>query len=216
MLNNRFLRLVAALSVAGVVASQIPAGSGVAFADQYETPVGGGSTSDVLVASGVALAAYGIVSTSGASGSGPLLTGGALGRPIGDLGGFAGGQFTTLQSLVEKAGLQEFLRSSGPYTLLAPSNSAFDGLPATTLADLLNPANKELLANLLKKHVIKGRYTINDLSKLPDGTPLETIDGGTVVVTNSGGLKIDGVPVTGQDIAASNGWIHPLQGVIKS
>lgn len=216
MMKNRFVRLAAALAVAGVVAAQIPAGSGVAFADNYEPPVGAGSASDVLVTSGVALAAYGIISTSvGSGGSGPLLAGPALGQPIGDLGGFSGGQFTTLQNLIDKAGLREFLRSSGPYTFLAPNNSAIDELPASTVADLLNPANKEQLANLLRKHVIKGRYTINDLKQLPDGTPLETVDGRTVVVTNTGGLKIDGVPVTGQDIAANNGWIHPMQGVLK-
>ncbi len=215
MLKNRVLRLAAALVVAGVVAGQIPSGTGVAFADNYEVPVGGGSSSEILVASGAALAAYGIISASAGAGSGPLVSGGALGQPIGNLGGISGGQFSTLQNLIDKAGLREFLQASGPYTMLAPVNSAIDELPASTLADLLNPSNKSQLAELLKQHVVQGRYTINALKQLPDGTPLETVDGRTVVITNTGGLKIDGIPVTGQDIAANNGWIHPLQGVLK-
>jgi hypothetical protein len=216
MMKKRFLRLAVALSVATVVAGQIPTGAGIAFADGYEPPISGGSTSEVLVVSGVALAAYGVISASGSlSGSGGLTSGGSLGRPIGELGGFSGGTFSSLQNLIDKAGLRDALRTGGPYTILAPTNAAIDALPADVVADLLSPANRTQLANLLKLHVLKGRYTINDLRQLPDGTPLETIDGRTVVVSNKDGLKVDGVPVTGQDISATNGWIHPLQGVLK-
>jgi uncharacterized surface protein with fasciclin (FAS1) repeats len=217
MMKKRFLRLAVALSVATVVAGQIPTGAGIAFADGYEPPISGGSSSEVLVIGGAALAAYGIISTTagGSGGGGPLISGGSLGRPIGDLGGFSNGQFSALQNLIDKAGLREALRTGGPYTILAPTNEAIGELAADVVADLLNPVNKEQLANLLQRHVLKGRYTINDLRKLPDGTPLETIDGRTVVVSNKDGLKIDGVPVTGQDISATNGWLHPLQGVLK-
>ena len=79
---------------------------------------------------------------------------------------------------------------------------------------LTNPANREKLIQILKFHIVVGRYTIADLKKMADGTALNTLGGETVVITNAGGLKINGVPVTEDDIPASNGWIHPIQSAL--
>jgi len=213
MLKSKFLRLATALSIAGIVAGQIPLGNaGVAFADAYEPPVRGSSTSDIVVAGGVVLVAYGALSASSESGS--IFAGKVMGRPIGTIGAIRSADFSTVQSLIDAADLKAVLSDSNAYTFFAPTNSALNQLSADAIADLLKPANKAELAKLLRGHIVSGRYTIADLRKMADNTPLPTLDGSTVVVTNAGGLKVNGIPVTSEDVAATNGWIHPLQGVI--
>ena len=71
---------------------------------------------------------------------------------------------TTLVTAVKAAGLVATLQSDGPFTVFGPDNSAFAKLPSGTVATLLKPENKELLAGILTYHVVSGRFTSNNLT----------------------------------------------------
>src|SRR6202008_799940 len=90
---------------------------------------------------------------------------------------------TTLVAAVKAAGLVETLKSKGPFTVFAPTNSAFAKLPAGTVDTLLRPENKAMLANILTYHVVAGRFDSNAIAKnLKAGNGkegLETLNAGT-------------------------------------
>ena len=73
--------------------------------------------------------------------------------------------FTTLVAAVKAAGLVETLSSSGPFTVFAPLNSAFDKLPEGTVAGLLKPESKDVLTALLTYHVVSGEFKAADVLK---------------------------------------------------
>lgn len=122
------------------------------------------------------------------------------------------GQFTTLVAAINAAGLTETLNGAGPFTVFAPSDAAFAKLPAGTVERLLMPENKSKLAALLSYHVVPGRVASADLSGVT-ATPA-TVQGGTLAVDTSGGVKIGGATVTTPDIIASNGVIHVIDTVL--
>ncbi|MFZ4382342.1 MAG: fasciclin domain-containing protein, partial [Sandarakinorhabdus sp.] len=66
---------------------------------------------------------------------------------------------TTLVAAVKAAGLVDTLKSTGPFTVFAPTNAAFAKLPAGTVENLLKPENKATLASILTYHVIAGKFT---------------------------------------------------------
>src|SRR5262249_8667638 len=72
---------------------------------------------------------------------------------------------TTLVAAVKAAGLVETLQGSGPFTVFAPTNAAFEKLPAGTVDTLLKPENKATLARVLTYHVVPGRMSSVDLRK---------------------------------------------------
>src|SRR5712675_78151 len=72
---------------------------------------------------------------------------------------------TTLVAAVKAAGLVQTLKSKGPFTVFAPTNAAFDKLPAGTVDTLLKPENKEMLTKVLTYHVVAGRMSAMDLKK---------------------------------------------------
>lgn len=119
---------------------------------------------------------------------------------------------STLQAAIQQAGLTETLRGEGPYTILAPTNAAFRDLPAGTLSELLQPENKEQLANLLKHHVIEGEVTAEDIAEKQFVT---TITGERLrVVSDDGKTMIGDAEVTGIDMPASNGLVHTIDTVL--
>src|ERR1044072_8718898 len=75
-------------------------------------------------------------------------------------------EFSTLAKAITASGLVDAFKSKGPYTVLAPTNNAFNKLPKETMIDLMKPENKENLANLLKYHVIEGKIMSEEVSKL--------------------------------------------------
>src|SRR3954465_13173154 len=91
---------------------------------------------------------------------------------------------TTLVAAVKAAGLVETLSGRGPFTVFAPTNAAFDKLPAGTVETLLKPENKAMLTKILTYHVVAGRYDAKKLMKLIEqggGTAsLKTVSGGTL------------------------------------
>src|SRR5476651_1602201 len=93
---------------------------------------------------------------------------------------------TTLVAAVKAAGLVETLSSAGPFTVFAPTNEAFNKLPAGTVDNLVKPENKATLTKVLTYHVVAGRLSAQDLmKKIKDGkgtAELTTVEGGKLFV----------------------------------
>jgi len=122
------------------------------------------------------------------------------------------GSFNTLVAAVQAAGLEDTLRSDGPFTVFAPTDAAFAKLPAGTVESLLLPENKDKLASILTYHVLSGKVASADIAgKVLD---VKTVQGSTVAVNATNGVKVDGANVVTADIATSNGVIHVIDSVI--
>ncbi|MRT16136.1 fasciclin domain-containing protein [Vitellibacter sp. q18] len=118
---------------------------------------------------------------------------------------------TTLVAAVQAAELENALVNAGPLMVFAPTNAAFDALPAGTVDDLLKPENKAKLAYILKHHVTPGNYSKDFLKKFKklgqasnENVAVE-VDGDDVFV---GGAKIIA------SIPAGNGIVHVVDKVI--
>ena len=122
------------------------------------------------------------------------------------------GSFTTLVAAVQAAGLVDVLKGDGPFTVFAPTDEAFEALPAGTVETLLKPENKEQLVNILTYHVLSGKVVSGDIS----GKSLEVtmVNGATAKIDASNGVKIAGANVVTADVEASNGVIHVIDAVL--
>ncbi len=131
---------------------------------------------------------------------------------------------TTLVAAVKAAGLVETLQSAGPFTVFAPTNSAFAMLPKGTVDNLLMAENKPALTNVLTYHVVAGRLSSSDLAKLIKAgngkAELKTVAGGKLWLMMKGkriAIKDEkgGVAyVTIKDVNQSNGVIHVIDKVL--
>lgn len=122
------------------------------------------------------------------------------------------GQFKTLTSAINAAGLAGTLKGPGPFTVFAPTDEAFRKLPAGTVENLLKPENKDQLVAILTYHVVPGKVMASDVVKLKEAT---TANGKTLAVkTSGGGVMINDAKVTATDIAATNGVIHVIDSVV--
>src|ERR1700761_4325475 len=123
----------------------------------------------------------------------------------------ANGSFHTLGKALEAAELTNVLKGTGPYTVFARTDAAFDKLPKDTLANWLKPENKAELISVLKYHVLPGRASAVDVEKL---TTPKMMQGQTATITKEGDkLRIGGATITKMDIASSNGIIHAIDTV---
>ncbi|RPD48328.1 fasciclin domain-containing protein [Hymenobacter sediminis] len=128
-------------------------------------------------------------------------------------------EHTTLMKAVKAAGLEEAARGTTKYTVFAPNNAAFDKLPAGKLNELLRPANKRQLVQLIGYHVVPGSYLAANLT---DGLQLQTVQGETLTVVrqpNSITLKDSKgtvATIINDDIVAENGIIHSIDTVLMS
>ena len=130
---------------------------------------------------------------------------------------------TTLVAAVQAAGLVETLSGPGPFTVFAPTNAAFDRLPAGTVETLVMPANRATLTRILTYHVVAGRLSAADLLQriqAGGGTArLTTVQGGVLTASSMGGRIMltdaaGGVShVTIGDVYQSNGVIHVTDAV---
>jgi uncharacterized surface protein with fasciclin (FAS1) repeats len=122
----------------------------------------------------------------------------------------AAGQFKTLASLLQKAGLIGTLEGKGPYTVFAPTDAAFAKVPKATLASLAK--NKAKLRAVLLYHVVKGKVTAAQAMKLRSA---RTLEGKPVSIRVSGGkVIVDGATVVKANVLASNGVIHVINKVL--
>jgi uncharacterized surface protein with fasciclin (FAS1) repeats len=124
---------------------------------------------------------------------------------------------TTLVAAVKAAGLVDTLEGKGPFTVFAPTNSAFGKLPAGTVDTLVKPENKATLTKILTYHVVAGKY---DASDLTDGKMLKTVEGEELTVKRDGGkiwiidAKGDQSMVSISNVHQSNGVIHVVDTVL--
>jgi len=118
---------------------------------------------------------------------------------------------TTLVTAVKAAGLVDALSNAGPFTVFAPTNAAFNKLPAGTVEGLLKPEKKEDLANILGYHTYVGTLKTEYMQ---DGQEFDMVFGGKVKITKKG----DKTFVNGSEIVASiptsNGIIHVIGDVL--
>ena len=125
------------------------------------------------------------------------------------------GTFKTLAAALGAADLVSTLKGSGPFTVFAPTDTAFAKLPAGTVETLLKPENKDKLKEILLLHVVPGTVYAADVVKL---TEAKTAGGKTVSISTDGGVKVGTATgmanVTKTDIKASNGVIHVIDAVI--
>lgn len=131
---------------------------------------------------------------------------------------------TTLVAAVKAAGLVPTLKSPGPFTVFAPTNEAFNKLPAGTVQTLLKPENKDKLSSILTYHVVPGRLTTQDLrEKIKDGSgkaELKTVEGEPLTVMEKNGklwltdAKGDTAEITIANVMQSNGVIQVINTVM--
>ena len=122
----------------------------------------------------------------------------------------AAGQFKTLASLLQKAGLAGTLEGRGPFTVFAPTDAAFAKVPKATLASLAK--NKTKLRAVLLYHVVEGKVTAAQAMKLHSA---KTLEGKSVSIRVSGGkVLVGGATVTKADVMATNGVIHVINQVL--
>ena len=132
---------------------------------------------------------------------------------------------TTLVAAVKAAGLVETLQGTGPFTVFAPTNAAFQKLPAGTVDSLLKPENKATLGKVLTYHVVPGKLTSNDLDKLIEKgngiATLTTASGGKLWLMKNGSRNITVKDETGTvaditiyDVMQSNGVIYSIDRVL--
>lgn len=122
----------------------------------------------------------------------------------------AAGNFKTLVAAVKAAGLVETLKSTGPFTLFAPTDEAFAKLPAGTVEALLK--NPEKLKGILTYHVVSGKVMAADVVKMKTA---KTVQGGSVMIrTKNGKVMVDQANVVKTDIVTDNGVIHVIDTVM--
>lgn len=119
---------------------------------------------------------------------------------------------TTLVAAVKAAGLVETLSGTGPFTVFAPTNAAFEKLPAGAVENLLKPEMKGDLTSVLTYHVVPGAVKAADLT---DGQKIKTVQGKELTVAiKDGKVTIDGATVTIADVVSSNGVTHVIDAVV--
>ncbi len=122
------------------------------------------------------------------------------------------GSFNTLVAAVKAADLVETLSGTGPFTVFAPVDAAFDALPAGTVDTLVQPENKEQLTGILTYHVVAGKVMSSDLT---DGMKATTVNGQELTIhLTDGKVMVNGAEVIIADVDTDNGVIHAVDAVL--
>lgn len=118
---------------------------------------------------------------------------------------------STLVAAIEAADMSHVLANPGPLTVFAPTNAAFDKLPAGTVDDLLKPENKDKLTNVIYYHATPGTYGPDHISGV---VGMGQANAEKVEVTKKDGETfVNGNKVVAS-VRASNGWVHVIDGVL--
>ncbi len=120
----------------------------------------------------------------------------------------AAGNFKTLATALQAAGLVDTLKGPGPFTVFAPTDAAFAKIPKADLDALLK--DKAKLTAVLTYHVVPGKVMAKDVK----AGKVKTVQGSELTIATSGGVTVDNAKVTATDIAASNGVIHVIDSVV--
>jgi uncharacterized surface protein with fasciclin (FAS1) repeats len=122
----------------------------------------------------------------------------------------AAGNFKTLVTAVQAAGLVDTLKSPGPFTVFAPTDDAFAKLPKGSVENLLK--DKPKLKSILTYHVVSGKVMATDAAKLKSA---KTVEGEDIKINASmNNVKINDANVIKADIMADNGVIHVIDKVL--
>ncbi len=126
------------------------------------------------------------------------------------------GSFGTLLAAAQAAGLAQTLAEAGPLTVFAPTDEAFDALPAGTVDSLLKPENKAKLVAILSYHVLPRKLTSNQLphKRIHVRTVKKGGDRVLAVKRSASGVSVDNARVIKADIIADNGVIHVIDTVL--
>ena len=120
----------------------------------------------------------------------------------------AAGNFKTLATALQAAGLVDTLKGPGPFTVFAPTDAAFAKIPKADLDALLK--DKAKLTAVLTYHVVPGKVMAADVK----AGPVKTVQGGSLTVATTGGVTVNQAKVTATDIVADNGVIHVIDSVV--
>ena len=124
----------------------------------------------------------------------------------------AAGTFKTLVAAVTAANLVATLKSTGPFTVFAPSDEAFAKFPAGTVESLLADIPK--LTAILTYHVVAGKVMAADVMTM-DGQSVATVNGASLKISTTDGVKLNGdTQVITTDIECTNGVIHVIDSVL--
>ncbi len=119
---------------------------------------------------------------------------------------------STLVTAVKAAELVDVLSNAGPFTVFAPTNAAFDKLPAGTVDGLLKPEKKDALTDILQYHVSVGVFK-EDM--LQDGQSIGQVNGGNITISKKDGkLMVNGVANVVATVPASNGIVYVIDAVL--
>ncbi|MCC9166024.1 fasciclin domain-containing protein [Pontibacter harenae] len=123
-------------------------------------------------------------------------------------------RLTTFTSVLKQAGLVNSLNGTGPYTVFAPTNDAFEAMEGNSLKDLVQEDNRQQLTQVLNNHIVSGQITAADLQ---DGAMLKTVGGQQLRVTKQGDrVLINGATVEMLDGVSGNGVIHVIDRVLQA
>lgn len=162
----------------------------------------------ISIAAASAVLALGVVAGGSAATAGPAVPSKAKGNVVQTA--VAAGQFKTLASLLERAGLARTLQGKGPFTVFAPTDAAFAKVPKSTLAAL--GKDRAALRSVLLYHVAAGRVPAARVVKLK---AVETLNGQSVRIrVAKGSVFVGGAKVTTPDVKATNGVIHVINKVL--
>jgi transforming growth factor-beta-induced protein len=120
----------------------------------------------------------------------------------------AAGNFKTLATALQAAGLVETLKGKGPFTVFAPTDAAFAKIPKADLDALLK--DKAKLTAVLTYHVVAGKVMAKDVK----AGEVKTVQGGSLTLATTGGVTVNNAKVVQADIVASNGVIHVIDTVV--
>jgi uncharacterized surface protein with fasciclin (FAS1) repeats len=117
-----------------------------------------------------------------------------------------------LATALQATDLADTLQGKGPFTVFAPTDDAFNKLPAGTLDSLLKPENKEKLRAILLYHVVAGTVTAKQVMKM---STAKTLNGQSVTISvHDGSVMVNNAKVVKADVMASNGVIHVIDTVL--
>lgn len=170
-----------------------------------------GQTVQIDASKGVRVESANVVKTDVTAGNGVIHVIDAVMLPRNDVieAARSAGSFRTLLAAIEAAGLTDTLRGDGPFTVFAPTDEAFGKLPKDALDVLLK--DKAKLASVLTYHVVSGKVMAADVVKLKDA---KTVQGQSVKIDASAGVKVNGSKVLKTDVPATNGVIHVIDAVL--
>ncbi|MFN3816971.1 fasciclin domain-containing protein [Brevundimonas sp.] len=133
-------------------------------------------------------------------------------------------EFSTLVEAVTAADLAGTLNGAGPFTVFAPTNAAFEKIPAADRQALMQPAQREALQGVLTYHVVPGRLTAADIASQAaannGSVELTTVEGGILTLRETNGQWVitdengSTSTIAMADVPASNGVIHAIDTVV--